>query len=288
MKVAVICLASLRVAAGVRMLAEYFAQADADLFVHVDAKVSCEAYEGTSLGPRMHILKERVPIYWGGFNTIIAVIKAIEFARDRADYDRYIFLTEDSVPLRSPSELERCLSEDVEWIDSNDLPNDRWQRYTRFFCFDMPSTNPRVGNPIDKFFMVEDVGKIARMQSLMAQGKASLQRLSHGSAYWALSSKAITAVLETHRHSEHLRESFEFSAMPDEQYFHTILGCAGLANKRRHFMRADFTRPPHPYVYRTAEELHAERRDSKCLFLRKVDLNKAEVSDYVSQLAAMA
>ena len=287
MKVAVICLAYLKVDVGVRLLSDYFAKLDADLFVHVDAKVSCKAYEGTRACSNVHILEDRLPIYWGGFNTVRAIIKAIEVARDLANYDRYILLTEDSVPLRSPSDLIRLLSDDVEWIDSNELPQDKWQRYTRFFCFDTPPTNPRMNNPIEKFFTKESIETFVRMQSLMAQGKVTLPRLFHGSGYWALTSQAISAVLRTHSASEHLRQSFEFSAIPEEQYFHTILGNASLANKRSRFMKADFTRPPHPYVFQTVDELYAEQRESKCLFLRKVDLTRPAISKYVSQLAEM-
>jgi hypothetical protein len=255
MKIAVVCLAYLRLANGVRMLSEYFAKLDADLFVHVDAKVSCEVYEDLLTCPNVHFVKDRLPVYWGGFNTVRAVIKTLQIARDSAEYDRFILLTEDSVPLRSPSEFLSSLSDDTEWIDSNELPTENWRRYTRFFCFDMPATNPRFYNPIDNFFTEEHTRKLNRMQSLMAMGKLNLRRLCHGSGYWALSSVAISTVLETHFTSDHLRSSFEFSAIPEEQYFHTILGNAGMARRRRPFMKADFTRPPHPYVYRTAEEL---------------------------------
>jgi hypothetical protein len=285
MKIAVICLAYLRLDAGVRMLSDYFAKLDADLFVHVDAKVSFETYEASSACANVHFVKKRVPVYWGGFNTVCAIIKTIEIARERAHYDRFVLLTEDSVPLRPPAELLSCLSDDIEWIDSHELPEERWQRYTGFFCFDTPATNPRFFDPADKFFTEEHLNKINRLQALMALGKFNLRRLCSGSGYWALSAKAVSAVLETHFTSQHFRHSFEFSAIPEEQYFHTILANAGLASKRRRFMRADFDRPPHPYVYRTAAELYAEQRDSKCLFLRKVDLTKPEVIDYVARLA---
>ena len=104
MRLAIICLASLQSSAGVEMLAKYFAHLPADLYVHVDAKVSDDAYRPIeSRCSNVHLLAQRLPIWWGGFNIVRATIAALRYARGAGRSTRFLLLSEDSVPLMAPA-----------------------------------------------------------------------------------------------------------------------------------------------------------------------------------------
>lgn len=286
MKLAVICLGHLGVPDGIARLAHYFGAMQARLFVHIDAKVPLEPYGPVAGLPNVSFVQNRHAVFWGGFSMVRAIVAGIEAAIGHGSYDRFALISEDSVPLTGPGALGERLSGPGEWIVlRNNLPDRVQKRYNQFYYFDSAATNPRGFAAEERGFTAAALDGIARMQALMEEGKAPLASLYHGGMWWALSAQAISVILERHRTARHFRESFEFSAIPDEQYFHTILGEAGLGQPAAPFMHADFDRIPKPYVFRTRAEIEAVRERSKCLFLRKADVGSAEVTEYVRALA---
>ena len=91
-------------------------------------------------------------------------------------------------------------------------------------------------------------------------------------------------LLHHHREDAALRESFEFSSIPEEQYYHTILGESELRVETAPFIYMDFSRDPKPFVFRTRNELLA-LAGKPHLFARKIDFNSQEVSELVAELA---
>jgi hypothetical protein len=266
-------------------LSDYFSVIGADLFVHIDAKVNADLYEPLGQRLNVHLLRTRQEIFWGGFNTVRAIVNAIEVAQSVAAYDRFALITEDSIPLVRPQILADQLALDVEWIDTHITTQDRIrQRYTDYFCFDTRATNPRAFLVGERAFTADAFSRINRMQALMVEGKAPIAEIYHGSGWWTLSAEALNIILERHRTDRRLRDSFEFSAIPEEQYFHTILGQAHLRRPTSAFMYTDFSRNPHPYVYRNQNEIRAVLGHSKHLFLRKVDLRSTEIAVFVNEL----
>ena len=79
-------------------------------------------------------------------------------------------------------------------------------------------------------------------------------------------------------------KSFEFSAIPDEQYVQTLRGLSSLTRECRPFMHADFSRDPRPYVYRAAAELSA-LFGGPYRMARKVDINAPDIAAYMQALA---
>ena len=286
MKVAVICLAYLGNPSGVCQLAKYFSRMDAHLFVHVDAKVSADPYINNELN--VTLLPTRQEIFWGGFNTVEAAIGAIEFAKKTAPFDRFVFTTEDSIPLLSPAELERSLGLDVDWIAVHSAnPPWVWQRYQEFFYFDSRATSFRYFESIDRFITEKDLRCLDRMRLLMRQGKTKLPELYHGCGWWALCGETVDTILEHHNRDKRLRESFEFSAIPEEQYFHTILGLSKISRPRQLFMYVDWDRDSEvkPYVFSRYDDLkEVKESNPELLFVRKIDLDSGEVGVFVDEL----
>ena len=110
-----------------------------------------------------------------------------------------------------------------------------------------------------------------------------MPHLKHVSTWWGLSGRAIEEILLHYHHNAHMRESFEFACIPEEQYFHTILGNSRCRFVARDFLKDDFSRNPAPWVFHTAEELRAARM-MPFLFLRKVDMGSPIVSQHFASL----
>jgi hypothetical protein len=125
--------------------------------------------------------------------------------------------------------------------------------------------------------------QVARLAQLRARGKYQISHLRHGAAYWALSARAIDVILERHETDQHFRESFEFSAIPEEQYYHTILGESDYDARTAPFMFMDFSKDPRPFVYSTRTEL-LELQQRKQLFARKIRLDAPEVAQFLQEL----
>lgn len=287
MRTAVVVMAYLGNPAGVAQLSTYFESMDAHLYVHVDAKVDQGPYETLSNRPNLTLLKSRQQIFWGGFNTVRAVIGAIEVAQQSSAYGRFVIITEDSIPLVNLHTMAEMLASDVEWIEIDVSEQDWvWQRYREYYCYDGYPTNPRYFDPRERSFDASFLKKLERLQNLMIEGKTPLNTLCIGSSWWALSASAIKLVLDRHREDRRLRESFEFSAIPEEHYFQTILEQARLDRPKSPLMHTDFERSPKPYVYRDVTEvLDVQRANHRRPFLRKVDLQNAGITDFVHRMA---
>jgi hypothetical protein len=284
-RVAVLVLAYLQNAAGMERLARYFAAIDAELLVHVDAKVDYTAYrDAAKRHANLRLMEERLPIYWGGFNTVRAILRGAELADAAGPFDRFVLITEDTIPLLPPQDVRAQLASRVEFMHLVRRPGPAVQRrYRGFYFFDSLATNPRHCDPADRELNDDVMNSFERLRALRARGKASVD-LCHGSTYWALSREAIMAILERHERDAHLRESFEFSSIPEEQYFHTILARALPGRQFAPCLYADFTRPPHPYVFRTQAEISGRPQAGAEMFLRKTDMGSAEIDEFVEKI----
>lgn len=284
MKIAVLCVGYLGQARGVELLAEYFAATDADIWLHVDVSTDATEYEALlARNPRIHSVTPRLRCWWGGFNGARAVLHAAALAQASQRYDRYLYLTEDSIPLRPLSELLERLAADREFINAGDGQAVR-ARYDGFYCWDCDAMCPRCATFEDWVVTPEMEIQVARLASLRARGKYKVSQLRHGEAYWGLSPGAIHQLLERHTTDNHFRESFEFSRIPEEQYYHTILAEAGCVSRTAPFMAMDFSKDPKPFVYRHRDEL-CEVRTHPHLFARKMALDAADMTAFITELA---
>ena len=289
MRIAILCTAYVGDPSGIALLAEYFGAIDADLYVHVDKKADIGPY--SDLPARcgnVHLLTDRFEYFWGGFNGVRAVVSALTLASHQYDYDRYIYVTEDTVPLVHSRALLQLLAEDVEYFQAEQTSVD-WvrRRYDSFFFYDCMQINPKLVGEQDLEMTPEITPEfldgIARLTALRKRGKFPLRDVYYGFAYFALSRRAVKELLRVYQRNVRLRTSFEFSAIPEEQYFQTVLGGSATQYAFRPFICMDFTGDPKPLVYRTASKL---KRLSKLEFpfARKVALGIPEVENFVRRL----
>jgi hypothetical protein len=282
MRTAVICLAYHCNPVGVDLLAGYFDGLDVDLFLHVDAKVDTMAYAEVIEKWRLRTVS-RETIYWGGWNTVRAIINSCREARASQEYGRYLVITEDTIPIVSRNAFTAAMQSDTEFLVSQVTTNPNMlYRYKGWFFMDSLATTTRPVKMMDRTIDPTFLASIDRLRGAMQRGKAVLPELRHGPGWWGLSARHVDSLIRSFDTDLQLRESFEFSLIPEEQYFQTVVGPLEQTNP---LIYADWTRPITPWVFSLAEEISAALPQAKTApFLRKIRLDSPEIAEFVQQL----
>ena len=199
-----------------------------------------------------------------------AIIELIHAAMEKERYDRYIIISDDSMPIVEMQELRRRIELDVDYVDLGAVPAAFQSRYERFYMFDSEATQVRWIPVIDREFSDDALSRIERLSALRKTGKKPVPTVFYGSQWMSLTAPSVQCILDSWNEDHWLRESFEFSEVPDEGYFHTILG-QNLRPSPRPLMHVEWTGSPPPRVFTTAEELSAIT-SATALFVRKVNM----------------
>jgi hypothetical protein len=182
-------------------------------------------------------------------------------------------VSDDTLPVLNPVEVYHALRAEPDRIDVGlRRRNPPFQkRYDEFFFLDAPATSARHQSVGQRTVDVRTLAALHRLEALRVRGKYRHREVWGGSQWWSLGRASLEASLTELRHNTWLRESFEFSAVPDESVFHTLhanrLGLDACSFTSP--MLADMNRAPAPFVYTNAAEI-PEIPPGK-LFLRKID-----------------
>ena len=280
-KIAALVLAY-RYPAGIATLAKFFAAGDIDMFIHVDRKIDeapfRQAAESASAGGVV-FLQDRVEVFWRGFTMVEAAMQLLLLARGRNQYDRFIIISDDSLPLVSPATLRDRLQTEPDFLAATPAPDRLRERYEQFFMFDSRATQVRWIPVIDRHVTPDALRRLARLAALRERGKKLLDGYYSGSQWMSLRSESADAIVESWLRDEWLRESFEFSEVPDEAYFHTILSEAIW----KPLVYVDWSARLPPRVFNTADELSSVDPGG-AMFLRKVELSAEELAAWTETL----
>lgn len=284
MSVAILVLAH-RAPAILSVASTIYREAEFDIFVHLDAKADLNAYRaglGDEVADRCAFVDNRVEIYWAGFSMIQATVALLRKARDSGPYSNFVLVSDDTFPVRPLPELRSALATDHERICiSRVRPNARaFQRYERFFCLDHQATALR-GRPIESSFIDDGLfDTLVRMKQRKVEGKAPIG-LFYGSQWCALTGRFVEHFLHRHDQDATLRESFEFSAVPDEMYIHCVM-----MNSSERWkilpgpVLVDWNRRPRPYVFTDCAGIQAMLQQEH-LFVRKLAPDASALADEV-------
>ena len=244
------------------------------IYVHVDRKVGLEAYaDGRAWPGRLRFIEERYEIFWGGFNMVRATEALARAALADASNAVCCLISDDALPLWPSDRVHAAL---LSVPDRIDLGLSRrnppfLRRYTDFYFLDSRMTSARWLDVQERWVEPSGVEALQRLLRLRERGKYPFPEHWNGSQWWSLGRGMLEAILGELTGDPWIRESFEFSAVPDESAFHTLYANrVGLT--ARSFtgpMLTDATRVPSPYVFRSLAELPSIPAGK--LFLRKVD-----------------
>ena len=243
------------------------------VFVHLDGKACIDAYRGNRAWPgNVHFITERLEVYWGGYNMVRATVSLVEHALCDASHHVVALVSDDTLPWLPPGRLHAELLAKPNRIDLGMA----WRnppflkRYEEYFHFDADATAARPMEVHRRAVSERALAALQRLDQLRRRGKYPLDRLWSGSQWWSFSRSMLGHMLADLHGNPWLRESFEFSAVPDEMVFHTLYA-RRMGLKWRSVtgpMHTDFSRDPAPFVFTAAEQI-ADVPDGR-LFVRKV------------------
>ena len=273
-----------------RVLPVYFS-AGFDVYAHIDEKISVDEYmsELRDIDSKVHYIESRQSIFWAGFSMSVATISLIEAAMAKKDYSNFLLVSDDTAPIAPLDLLKSRLISPVERISLREIKeNDPFfTRYQRFFHFDHSATS-LLGRPIeeshmdDKFF-----NNLSRLIARKNKGKANI-KLFYGSQWWCLTEKSAKMILDMHKNREDIRESFEFSAVPDEMYFQTLVGnFSDLTHIANSQVFVEWSKQPKPFVYSNMSDLPIIDSDHH-LFIRKISANSTDFAEELLQTRVLA
>jgi Core-2/I-Branching enzyme len=279
-KIALLVLAY-RYPLGLRALSVLFPPPTFQVIVHVDSKVDEQPFVACA-SPSVHFLKDRIAVYWRGWSIVEATMRLILYARSTNSFDRYMLISDDSVPIKSSATIRETLETHADHILIHPAGDRAW-RYEKFYMFDSQATQLRWTS--DREVTEEAVAKIERLGALRGRGKIPLKEQFQGSQWWVLSPQRIEEIVSSWSDDTWLRDSFEFSDAPDEGYFHTILASKGL-KRSRSMMWVDWkTSNPPPHTYKSGEEL-AQIRPTTEFFARTIDFSEAQLGEWIARIGS--
>lgn len=241
--------------------------------LHVDAKVNIEEYSKL-LRKRENILicSNRYKIYWGGFNMIRATIEMSGIALSDNSIENFCLISDDTFALHEPSKVLNFIKNQPNRIECFSINNsNRYERYNKYYFFDSDMSSARWLPTERRNVDDDDLNNFFRLMAEYQRGKYVIKDIRGGSQWWSMSRKVLTHCIEEIVRNEHLRFSFEFSAIPDEMLFQTLAHDYMHINNINYMstpMIADFTKDPKPYVYTDVKSMPFGT-DEK-LFIRKI------------------
>jgi Core-2/I-Branching enzyme len=248
------------------------------VFVHVDQKVELAPFQATlSALPGVHLLEQRWPIYWGGFNMVRATLHMCRMALAEGA-ERLVLLSGLDFPIKPMQEIEHVLGQDADHIDMLTLPcpglgdGDGFHRIRYFYGMDLMA---KLGFKPRALFVAH-----SRLLPFWHRSPPSGLNIRMGSQWWSLKAQTVRAVLQHVDAHPEVERFFKWTSIPDESFFQTLVNTLApakvISNNRRLIV---WDRQPKPYVFR-ANDLD-ELIKSDALFARKFD---EEVDTQILQL----
>ena len=222
------------------------------VFIHMDARVSL-AERPLRLPANAKLTATRLPVFWGGFNMVLATrILIAEAKADNPQFERYVLISGDALPTAALDKIEAALLDPMtEYIDLAEVENDpslrhlshaetrkkyRWVQpwhFQNYTFWDHVLAGPRTEKEVaeiynlgpdslqkirhDVHFLTEDIlRRIPPRPSIF-------EKFYYGSQWWALSGHLMNLIYDE-MFDPNVENFFALMAIPDEHFFHCLVG----------------------------------------------------------------
>lgn len=196
---------------------------DTGFFIHVDKKTEDPRFFEKTDG-NIKFLKKRVPVYWGDFSQVEAILLLLKSAMaDKSGYDRFVLISGSDYPVKPQKTIVDFFEKHrtTEFINSVEMPSPRVNKsLTRLTTYKIRPGRSRLTYFIENLLM--KTGFITKQRDY----KKYLGELKPyaGGTWWALTREAVAYILDFDRKNPRIRAFFKNTGCPDEGYFQTILG----------------------------------------------------------------
>ncbi len=218
-------------------------------FIHIDLKRSIDEFSCIR-GENIFFSQKRLPVYWGEFSGIDAILLLIRQALQRPEYyDYFVLLSGSEYPLRSSKYIQTFLAENsgLEFMSLVKMPAPG-KPISRIGTLRFPSDKPL------RRFAVRVLAKLGLAQRDYKKYLGGLEPYA-GNTWWALSREACEYILRFMESNQHVEKYFRNTFAPEESFFHTIMGNSPIRPRiRRHLVYEDWSaRRAHPGMITDAQ-----------------------------------
>lgn len=267
--------------------------------IHVDKKVDIRQFdELLKDNERVVFVKNRVKVFWGGYNSIIATMRALKLAAEY-ECERYVLLQGCDYPIHSNAFIDDFFEKNkkVEFLKARNITNSKSKKdymkcygYHIFDNLDHASIN--FVSHIFKLF--NRLGIKYRKGYYFYREENKKYEIYHGWAHFALTHECVEYILHFYETHPDFNKYFKHIFPPDETYIQTIIYNSDFAlhtTEGRSSEKTDnllnltyFEYPKLVRVFEKREELE-DIDCSKYLYIRKVK-NNCEIMDWTDSLNA--
>ena len=228
----------------VRRLIEALREEWTSFFVHIDRKSDIRAFEALKAIPRTHLVSDRVSACWGGFSLVQASLNMIAAAmKSDPAPDWYALISGSDYPIRSNPDLHEYLSRSAhEHINLVNLPSPETRKplaWLETFHFEGAR-----GRPMPKRVFLHQLNRL--LEKYYKRDFRPIlgdMRPYAGSQWWMLSQDAVRHVVAFTHANPRFVKFFRHVLIPDEMYFHIILGNSHFRQKiARNLTYTDFSK----------------------------------------------
>ena len=270
---------------------------NADFFIHVDRKSDIWPFQDRFSQFNVRFAADRVSVYWGEFSIVQASVNLIRQALNQLPAPDYLVLLSGSdYPLRSSRYIEAFFSgnQGSQFINLVQMPCEAvgklLERFEQYW----------LQTPNDAQFVARVV---ARLNHLINNQLRLIKRdykvvfsglVPHGgSQWWALTNDACRHILEFLDCRPDVVKFFRNVSLPDESFFHTIIGNSKFATQAvRNLTFADWSRPSGGPAIIDMEHLNAFMKTAciiwddtygrgELLFARKFRDDSSHLTDFI-------
>jgi Core-2/I-Branching enzyme len=195
---------------------------DSAFFIHIDQKSDIAEFAEIQ-GANVLFSPERIPVYWGEFSGVQAILLLIRQAMASPEhFDYFVLLSGSEYPLRSATYIQTYLEE---------------HRGSEFISL---VTVPAPGKPLSRITTRRpQSSQPVRRLLFRALAKVGLAKRNHerffgnlepyaGNTWWALSREACQEILQVTQKNRDFVKYFQDVFAPEEAFFHTIMGNSSL------------------------------------------------------------
>jgi hypothetical protein len=213
----------------------------ATFFIHIDGKSEVGAFSNVT-GKDVYIAPERIPVYWGDFSQVEAILTLLRMAlAAEGRFDYFVLLSGTDYPLQPTSYIEAFFARNrgKQFMNIVQIPcTPAGKPLSRLTTY-----KPR---PTDSKVAVSIRNRLVKMGVIAASRDYKLYLGTHvphgGSTWWALSREACVYIRDFVENERQIVSFFKHTVCPDESFFQTVIGnSAHNSNIQRNLTYADWS-----------------------------------------------
>lgn len=193
-----------------------------DIVLHIDAKTNIALFE--KYKDDVFFIENRVSVSWGTISQVKAELSILNFFYERG-YDYISIISEADLPMKKGEDINQFLNQKIgfEFIGFLDKVSYKTYDNVKYKYFEFLQGK---NNSLRKFY------KTLRLNRLFKNNYYSrLPKLYKGSNWFTLSRECVGYILEFLQNHPWYIAAFEYSFLPDEIFFHTIIGNSDFLSK---------------------------------------------------------